>query len=309
MFNGHLQTIFPSIFRKVNIKNLIRERIITPDNDFLDLDWAETGSKDLVIISHGLEGNSQRPYVRGMMKAFHDIGYSALAWNFRGCSGESNKALRFYHSGATDDLAIVVEHALQSRSYQNVLLIGFSLGGNLTLKYLGENTRQVPEQIQAGIAVSVPLNLYSCSLELEKRYNIIYNKRFLKSLVSKIEQKSLFMPDKLDISHCRRVRTLMEFDDAYTAPLHGFANALEYYRLNSSLNFIADIKVPTLILNAKNDPFLAEDCYPENLLKHHPVVYLETPSDGGHCGFLLKNHENLYYSEKRAVEFALVHKK
>ena len=137
LFSPHLETIFPALVRRVTLKPYTRERITTPDNDFLDLDWLQQGSDKLIIISHGLEGNTQRAYVKGMAKAFHNRGYDVLAWNFRGCSDEMNRQLRFYHSGATDDLNTVVNHVADKKSYKNITLLGFSLGGNLTLKFLG----------------------------------------------------------------------------------------------------------------------------------------------------------------------------
>src|SRR5262249_25252310 len=157
----------PSLLRKVHLQKPKRERITTPDDDFLDLDHYEQGSDTCVIISHGLEGNSQRPYSVGMAKAFFAKGYDAIAWNFRGCSGEVNRQLRFYHSGATDDLKTVVKHA--ALHYKQIFLVGFSLGGNMTLKYLGEG--DVHPSVKRGIAFSVPLNLHSSSIVLARSYN------------------------------------------------------------------------------------------------------------------------------------------
>jgi uncharacterized protein len=303
LWNGHLQTIVPSVFRKVQGINYQRERITTPDGDFLDLDWSEEQSDNLVVVSHGLEGNSTRHYVQGIIKAFNDIGWSAMGWNFRGCSGEINNKKTFYHSGATYDLDHVVSHVIKNKKYKKVALVGFSLGGNLTLKYLGEKGDSLPDEIIGATTFSVPLNLQSCAAEIDKRSNFIYNKRFLINLVKKIKDKSLLMPDELDASYCSNIKSLKEFDDLYTAPIHGFKDAEEYYQINSSMQFLKDITRPTLIINALNDPFLAPDCYPRELLENHLMVYLETPAEGGHCGFPLKNKNNLYYTDKRAVEF------
>jgi predicted alpha/beta-fold hydrolase len=295
LFNKHLETIYPALFRKVNIKGFRRERISTPDGDFLDLDWLDNPqSNNLVIISHGLEGNSQRPYVKGMAKVFSDAGYNVIAWNYRGCSEEMNSTLRFYHSGATDDLDVVVKHGAQK--FRSIFLVGFSLGGNINLKYLGENKNSV-----AGAAVfSVPLNLHSSCEKISKPDNFIYSSRFLKSLKKKVISKSMLMKG-IDINGIERITTLKDFDDRYTAPLHGFRDAMHYYESCSSLYFLKDIRVPTLIVNAKNDPFLSEDCYPGNL--NNPSINFESPKHGGHVGFATFNQNGVYWSELRALQF------
>jgi hypothetical protein len=299
LFNAHLETIYPALLRSVALQDYTRERITTPDKDFLDLDWIRQGSDKLVIISHGLEGDSNRPYIRGMARACLSIGYDVLTWNFRGCSQEMNHQLRFYHSGATDDLDEVVQHAIR-KGYQHIALIGFSLGGNLTLKYLGE--RKTPDAIQQAVAFSVPVDLQGSCIQISQPGNFIYARRFLKSLKSKIARKALTRAE-LDITDIDTLTTLMDFDDRYTAPLHGFANAREYYAINSSLQFLEFIRVPTLLINAQNDPFLSRTCYPAAALKDHPYVHFEAPSFGGHVGFAQFNKNGLYWSEERALKF------
>lgn len=302
-FNSHIETILPALFRKVKFIPYQRERINTPDDDFLDLDWAKQQSEKLIIISHGLEGNSHKPYVRGMAKAFFNEGYDILAWNYRGCSGFVNKQLRFYHSGATDDLDIVIQHA-ENQQYKEITLIGFSLGGNLTLKYLGERSTDVSKVIKKAIAISVPMNLHTSCIKISKSNNYVYSKRFLINLKKKVRQKARLMPDKLDTSKLGNIKTLIEFDDAYTAPIHGFKDAIDYYTQCSSLYYLKDIKTNTLIINALNDPFLSEDCYPIIELKDHEFITFETPNYGGHVGFTQFNKEKLFWSEKRAISFA-----
>ncbi len=297
LFNKHFETIFPSLFRKVKLTSYQRERIITPDNDFLDLDWLKQGSKDLVIISHGLEGNSERSYVKGMANIFFENGFDVLAWNYRGCSGEMNNQLRFYHSGATDDLETVLNHA--SKMYDQISLVGFSLGGNLTLKYLGEQKNLNPS-LKKAVAFSVPLDLYHSCLQILKPSNWIYHQRFLRSLKAKVLQKSKFR-EGIAVSKLNRIKTLLEFDDHFTAPIHGFENAIDYYIKSSSLSFLEHIKLPTLIVNAKNDPFLSQECFPE--LAHHPFIKFEKPERGGHVGFAQFNQNGLYWSELRALAF------
>lgn len=299
LFNAHLETIYPALFRKVTLPSYSRERIITADDDFLDLDWLKQGSSKLVIISHGLEGNSSRAYMKGMAKVFSTNGYDVLAWNFRGCSEEMNKQLRFYHSGATEDLDWLVKHAIQA-GYQSIYLIGFSLGGNLTLKYLGEKPPHA--QIKKAVVFSVPMHLHSSCLKISQRSNAVYANRFLKSLKAKIITKSSSKTD-LDTKNIHTIKTLVEFDDFYTAPLHSFKNALDYYDKNSSLYFLDTISLPTLIVNASNDPFLSEECFPKDIMRHHPFVTFETPSHGGHVGFAQFNKNGLYWSEERALRF------
>ncbi len=301
-FNAHLETIYPSLMRSVVLQPYQRERIETDDNDFLDLDWLTQGSKKLVIISHGLEGNSQRAYIKGMAKAFFTNGVDTLAWNYRGCGEEMNKQLRFYHSGATDDLDSVIQHAIKKNRYDSIYLIGFSLGGNLTLKYLGERTAH--SIIKKSIVFSVPLNLHSSCLQISKPSNWMYSNRFLKSLKNKIIQKSKVM-EGININGMEKIRSLIQFDDHFTAPLHGYSNAIDYYKQCSALYFLKNISIPAHIVNAQNDPFLSEDCYPEEQLKNHAFITFESPKHGGHVGFAQFNKNGLYWSEARALRFIL----
>ncbi len=300
--NGHLETILPGIFRKINSVTYTRERIATPDDDFLDIDWVKNGSKKLVIVSHGLEGNSGRPYMKGMAKIFANNGYDVIAWNFRGCSGEVNKQVRFYHSGASDDLKVVIQHAI-GQGYEAIHLIGFSLGGNMILKYLGEQGDKLPKEVKKSTVFSVPLHLHGCSIEISKAHNILYSSRFLRHLKKKIRDKSALMPDQMSSDDLSKVDTLMDFDNYYTGPLHGYKDAIDYYTKCSSIHFIKDIKIPTLIVNALNDSFLSEESYPYEQIKDLALVHLETPSHGGHCGFPGKDQDGYYWSERRALEF------
>jgi predicted alpha/beta-fold hydrolase len=300
LFHPHLETIYPSLFRSVDLAPYVRERIQTLDNDFLDIDWLTSSSEKLVIISHGLEGNSDRAYIKGMAKHFHDNGFDILAWNYRGCSGEMNKQLRFYHSGATDDLDLVVQHAF-SKHYNEIVLVGFSLGGNLTLKYLGEQKRD--ERVMKSIVFSVPMDLYTSCRKISAPSNWMYSDRFLKSLKKKIVDKAA-LRDDLDTKGLFSIKTLQDFDDQYTSKLHGYRDAIDYYTQCSSIRFVENIKVPTLIVNASNDPFLSPECYPVDLLKNHLHVKLEIPMRGGHVGFTQFGKKGLFWSEERALHFA-----
>ncbi len=300
LFTNHLETIYPALLRKVKDVRYERERIITPDHDFLDLDWLTQDSKKLVIISHGLEGSSDRAYIKGMAKLFFCNGFDTLAWNYRGCSGEMNKNLRFYHSGATDDLESVFRHA-ESLGYSEINLVGFSLGGNLTLKYAGEQGNAISSKINKVVTFSVPLNLRSSCEKISSPSNWVYSQRFLKSLKKKVADKSKLITG-LDVRKLDEVKTLLQFDDTYTAPLHGFKDAIDYYTQCSSIRFVSSIQRPTLIVNALNDPFLSEDCYPTEF-DNHPYLTFEYPKRGGHVGFALFNKNGLYWSELRALDF------
>lgn len=300
LFNGHLETIYPALLREVVFKSPRRERIQTHDGDFLDLDWYQEKNPRLAIISHGLEGNSSRPYMLGMARKLYSEGFDVLTWNYRGCSEELNQKAIFYHSGATYDLMTVVTHA--QTIYQEISLIGFSLGGNLTLKFLGEVQASL-SKIKKAVAISVPLDLSGSCEKISTGQNLMYSKRFLKTLKEKVARKSALFPDELPLEKLQKVKTLRDFDDVITGPLHGFADAAEYYQVNSSLQFLDKIVVPTLILNAQNDPFLSQSCFPETLAKRLDGVYFEFPKHGGHVGFATSSHEKTYYSEARAVEF------
>ncbi|MGQ9806883.1 MAG: YheT family hydrolase [Chlorobiales bacterium] len=305
---GHLQTIIPALFRKVVSSPYVRKRIETPDGDFLDCDWLYAAttvpSRKLVIISHGLESNSHRPNVAGMARAVSLCGYDALAWNFRGCSGEPNRLPRAYHSGATEDLHTVLEHV--APKYDEIYLVGFSLGANLTLKYLGEQPEVISPKVKKAVVFSVPCDLAASSTQLSRLSNRIYERRFLKSLKRKIEQKATLFPNEISLAPYlkKQIKTLRDFDDHYTAPLHRFQSADDYYAKCSAKPLIPKIAIPTLIVNAKNDVFLAPSCYPFDEVKSSDVVFLETPKSGGHLGFITETQSHgLYWSEMRALGF------
>jgi uncharacterized protein len=299
LFNGHLETIYPAVFRRVPPESFQQERITTPDNDFLDLDWYKSGNDKLVIVSHGLEGNSQRAYVRGMVRACLQHGYDALAWNYRGCGLNMNKQPRFYHSGATDDLDWVIQHALKQRLYKSLYLVGFSLGGNMTLKYLGEGFSSA-NAITKAVAISVPVDLDSSCRTLSQPANWFYVNRFLTSLKHKVKCKAAQMklPIQPDLAN---IKTLRRFDDEVTGPLHGFKDAADYYARNSAIGFLPKIRCQTLLLNALNDPFLSPECYPSHV--NNPLVQTSYPKHGGHVGFVTFNQNALYWSEIQAVRF------
>ena len=299
--NGFVATVYSGLFRKIKDINQQRERIDTRDRDFLDLDWSYAAHKSdaVIILLHGLEGHAQRPYVTGAAKLFNQNGVDAICVNFRGCSGEDNRFYNSYHSGATNDLDDVVQHCIQ-KGYSKIYIKGISLGGNITLKYLGEN-RDIPTQIKSAIAISVPVHLNGSSKELHKFKNRAFAIRFLKHLKEKLYKKTMQFPDNITIEAVNSINTLKDFDEVYTSKAHGFKDALDYYEQASSLQFLENIQVPTLLINALNDSFLSPECFPVKEAKLNENLYLEMPKFGGHVGFIQKN--NIYYNEQRSLDF------
>jgi predicted alpha/beta-fold hydrolase len=275
----------------------------TPDDDFLDLDWSHAGGTGLALLAHGLEGSSTRPYILGMVRALNRRGWDTVVWNLRGCSGEPNQRLRFYHSGDSQDLQTVLTSILQDNGYQKLALIGFSLGGNIVLKYLGEQARQLNPKLKACVAFSVPCDLASSAVKMGNPANTLYMKRFLRLLHQKIRAKMQLFPREIDDREFHRIRSFKEFDERYTAPLHGFKSAEDYWAKASSKPFLACIAVPTLLVNSLDDPFLPPPCYPYQESLNNPCLFLETPAAGGHVGFVSFNVTGEYWSESRAAEF------
>ena len=334
LWNGHLQTIIPSLFRKVTVP-YVRERIETPDDDFLDLDWAfysdelvvmsdelriphrridsslittNSSLRPLVILSHGLEGSSASTYLAGMVRHLTRSGFDCLAWHYRSCSGELNRQQRFYHIGDTADLHHVIQHVLP-KGYQTIYLLGFSAGGSVTLKYLGEQSNQLDPTIKKAVTFSVPLDLIGATKRLEQWDSLVYNYRFNRTLKRKVLQKAALMPGVFQTEAVSKARSVREFDALFTAPMNGFRDVTDYYTQSSSLQFVPNIPIPTLIVNAQNDPFLSPECFPEALARELPNVWMEFPEEGGHCGFASKtsgiNGDGPYWSEERAVSFLL----
>ncbi|MCA9735115.1 MAG: alpha/beta fold hydrolase [Deferribacteres bacterium] len=301
--NGHLLTIYPSLFRKLPLPEYRRERIPTPDEDFLDLDWSSVGARRAVVISHGLEGSTERPYIVGMVHAFNKAGWDAVAWNFRSCSGEPNNQVYAYHSGRWQDVHTVCEHVLASGLYDELALVGFSMGGNMSLMYLGQQETKLDARMYGCVVFSVPCDLESGAVELAKWQNKLYMRRFLNHLHKKIKWKMEKFPGKIDDAGYSRINSFAQFDDRYVAPYWGFRDALDYWRKASSKPYIPRITVPTLLVNAQDDPFLAPACYPVAEAEENPFFTLLQPKHGGHVGFVQFNQEKEYWSEKVAVTF------
>ncbi|MDT0641978.1 alpha/beta fold hydrolase [Zunongwangia sp. F363] len=301
--NAHLATIYAATLRKVGMETGRRERLELEDGDFLDLDWCyaennQTGK--LLIATHGLAGNAQRPYMLGIAKTFTEKGYDVALMNFRSCSGEINRLYRSYNAGATEDLAEVIRFCLQKKKYKEIALAGFSLGGNLLLKYLGE-VREIPQEIKSAVAVSVPCDLGASLKALNKTSNFIYSKRFQKNLKQQLFERQLLFRREISREEITACNSLLAIDELYTSKAHGYKNAAEYHQKCSCLGFLSNIQIPTLIINAENDTFLSANSYPTEIAKKSDKLYLEIPKHGGHVGFIQKG--KYYYHEKRALEF------
>lgn len=270
----------------------------TPDAHFKP----GTANPRLLIISHGLEGNSRRNYVRGAARVATSLGMDALAWNFRCCSGECNRMPQMYHSGETKDLACVVAKAVEW-GYTRIVLAGYSMGGNQILHFLGHKPKDVPPEVMAAIAFSVPCDMLGAARKLDSLMGKPYTAYFLRTLKEKIAIKHRQYPALYPIHGLKRIRTFAEFDEKYTAPVFGFDSARDYWEKSSSAQYLTNIAVPTLVVNARNDPFLSESCYPFAQAEQSAALYLETPASGGHVGFAQTVSCCTTWAEKRLEEF------
>lgn len=301
--NAHVNTILPALLRKVDDVEYKRQRIDTPDNDFIDLDFSCVGSSTIVVAVHGLESNTQRAYIKGVVKIVNQQGWDAVALNLRSCSGEPNLTYGSYHSGKTDDLDTAI-HYIYER-YNSILLIGFSLGGNIVLKYVGEKSDALLPKIKAAIGISTPCCLAGSSVELAKLKNFVYQQNFIRTLKQKaIYKQKRFFNSKAYLYKLKKIRTFYDLDSLYTAPAHGFKDANDYWEKCSSKQFLPYVAIPTLIINAADDPFLSESCYPYTEAEQNANVFLEVPCFGGHMGFAHSFHlSQTLWHEKRIVKF------
>lgn len=303
MPGGDLQSAWPHWYCAPPDYGYQRTRIHTLDDDFLDLDVMGQGARRVGIVTHGLEGNSRRWYVRAQVRALLTSGYDAIAWNMRGCSGEPNRKVFYYHGGATYDLETVIQYALNEFVYQEVVLIGFSLGGNVVLRYLGEQAERLDSRIRKGMAYSVPTDFSSGARQMEHWRRYPYMRMFLKSLREKVQYKARVFPDQVPLEGLAAMRTFREFDGRYIAPYFGFTSAEHYWTSVSSRPLLPQIAIPTLLVNALNDPFLAPACFPIPEAEASPHFYLEMPETGGHCGFPVVGKTTETYAETCTIRF------
>lgn len=305
---AHLRTLWGKMIRSQQRVHTRRERWDTPDGDFVNIDRldARDGLARLVIL-HGLEGSSNSHYARGLLAAARSRGWAADVVLFRSCGGEPNRLLRSYHSGETGDLDFVLRTLIAAQPDQRIVLTGVSLGGNVVLKWLGEQGECAPPQIAGAVAVSVPFDLARGSKHLQRGFSRFYESYFLRSLRAKALGKAARFPGRVDPVAVARASTLWDFDDAVTAPIHGFRDARDYYEKSSSIRWLARVRVPTLLLNAVDDPFLPSSVLDEvrAIARANAALHVEFVDKGGHVGFIsgVAPWRPVYYAEARAIEF------
>ena len=286
---GHAQTIYPLLIKPEPLPYR-RQRCDTPDGDFIDFDWIDTAdqSTPLVVLFHGLEGNSNSHYAIALMRALATIGWGGVVVHFRGCSGEINRLPRAYHSGDSDEIEWALRQIQQQFPDRPRYAVGVSLGGNALLKWLGERESDAAGCIRAAAAISAPLDLTACGHNLGHGFNKVYSRHFLQTLKASATAKLQRYPGLFNEDRMREAASLYEFDDAVTAPLHGFAGADDYWRRASSKPWLNAIQLPTLVLNAQNDPFLPTHALPAPD-QVSITVKLDFPHQGGHVGFVTGN--------------------
>lgn len=307
--NSHLQTIWPVLCRRTITLPLQRERIDLPDGDFIDLDWlpSEDDHAPLVLMLHGLEGSIESHYAKSMLLQFMCKGWRGVFMHFRGCSGEHNRLPRSYHSGDTADVAFVVETLRKRDPKVKIAAIGYSLGGNVLLKWLGETGKE--NQLKAAIAISVPFEIHKAATRIQKGFSRFYQWYFIKCLRERFSKKFKMISqdthcNEFDVELIYKINTMYDWDDKITAPLHGFSSANEYYKVASSRQYLRHIEVPTLILHSKDDPFMSEDIIPQ-CDELSPNVQLEVTETGGHVGFVTGKYpwRPQYWLEERVPAF------
>lgn len=300
----HAQTIWPNLLRPVPPVATTPERAETPDGDFLMLHntWGDP-KRPTVLILHGLEGSARAVYVRGMLRRFQSIGWSCVVMEFRGCSDTLNRAPRLYHSGETADLDFVVRYLLRTREIHSLYLLGFSLGGNIIAKWLGEVGSDA--LVRGAVVLSPPFDLRGSAAKIEESLFGVYTRYFLKSLVRRAIAKERQHPGRIDIARVIRARTIVEFDTHATAPMHGFRDAFDYYDQSSCIRFLPLVRVPMLLLAAQDDPYTPHETIPFETANRSPWIVPQFPAHGGHLGFVAGAWplRPRFWAEEQAVRF------
>ena len=308
LYNPHLQTLYAPFFRKEKLEGMRLETFDLSDGDEVECIWygeAPHTGRPIVTLFHGLEGSVASPYIIGMMKALDAVGFAPVLMHFRGCGTHPNKTPRAYHSGDTADAKAWITHLHSSYPEVPLYAAGFSIGGNVLLKLLGEWRDEAP--LSAAVAVSVPMRLDISADTLEKGFAKLYQKHLLNPLKERLLEKyTRFDMERylgIDADRVRAIRTIREFDELYTARIHGFASAQAYYEASSSRQYLKSIAVPTLILHAKDDPFMTPEVLPE-AGELSQAVDLEVSDHGGHVGFVVGSiTKPEYWLEERIVHF------
>lgn len=302
--NTHFNTIYASLLRWIPRIKFTRERIVVDQVDFLDLDWSRVGSKKLILVLAGLEGKSRSRYSKAAIRHYNNQGWDAVCMNYRGCSGEENKLLQGYHMGGSSDVKETVNHILANYDYQEIVLLGYSLGGNLALKYAGEESENLPRQVRACISYSVPLDLKKSNERLSRWYNWHYLKWFMFPLNRKANKKKRQYPEQISTyKGFFMSKDFLYFDTHFTAPANGYSTVEEYWTKSSSKPLLKNINIPTLIIASKDDTFISANCYPYREAEGNEMITLEISDKGGHCGFIRKFFEKVWWMEERAYEF------
>lgn len=297
----HIQTLVPFIFRRRAKLNLQCQPLELEDGDFLDLNWSKKKQGKIVLVIHGLEGSLNSHYSTGLMQTLEQNGYRPVFMHFRGCSGRLNRLPRSYHSGDTADIAAVVKHIAQQTDENVYAAIGFSLGANALLKWLGETGKNNP--LHKAVAVSVPFQLLDAVERLDKGFSKFYRAYLLRSLIKSYRRKAGVIPMNLDVD-LKKIKTLWQFDDQITAPLHGFDSAQHYYKESSCRQFLKKIQVPTQIIHASDDPFMFRTSAPV-LSELSETIKLDLVQHGGHVGFVYGRFpfKLCYWHEEKICEF------
>lgn len=298
--NGHLNSMYSPFFRKKIELPFVRERFITSDEDFVDLDHLKAGNRRLAILCHGLEGSRDSQYMMNTSAILSQNNWDVLVFNYRSCSGEMNLKLQMYHSGWTQDLHEIVTD--KENDYDEISLVGYSLGGNVVLKYTTDGTLPLSPKIKSIVAVSTPCDLSASSQKIISRQNIIYDKRFRMTLKEKMKQKHQMYPNEIPINKLENVKTLWDFDEHFTGPLHGFDGAEDYYSKCSSKQFLNNTTLPTLMITAQDDPFLTRESLIFEIAFETNNLYFMAPKFGGHVGFTTFG-QNFYWNEQKILQF------
>lgn len=301
--NAHLQTLYPTFFRRAGDVRYSRRRIDLDDGDFLDLDCTTNGGSRAAILLHGLASSSRASYMTGMALALQRRGWDAVAVNLRGSSGVPNRKRRLYHSGATEDLHEVVRHVTDGNRYEQIALIGFSLGGNIVINYVARQGRSMQTAIAAAAAVSVPGDLRATAEHMTSASNRLYMRRFMFCLRRRLRAKAELLPPDFDWDAMNRATTFREFDGLVTAPFHGFRDAEDYWEQCSIGTRIGALALPTLLITAEDDPFIPTSCYPIDQARMSPALFFEMPRHGGHLGFVSFGPRGEYWHETRICAF------
>ncbi len=300
--NAHINTIYTGLFRKPKTPKYQRQRISTHDQDFFIVDWLKAGSKKLVILAHGLEGSIESQYIKSISNLYFTSGFDVAAYTFRSCGGEMNDTIHMYHSGFTDDLNQLVRE--YTNPYHSITFVGVSLGGNMMLKYLTDGRFPILNKIKNAIILSAPIDLSGSAQELRKWKNYLYDRNFCFSLSKKIELKGKQFPDQIELKYLKKVKKLIDIDEYYTGPIHGFDGAEDYYSKCNALQFIDNINIPILMICSKDDSFLSPKSIPTAFAKSNPYLHLLNPNYGGHVGFYTKG-STYFWNENAMLKFVI----